>query len=167
KKMCTLLIMILIFACVFQNAYCQDSAYVKTAYTNSTYRLQNKLFTTYMVSEKHQFKLSRPDSLGKLLFHNSPESKKMLQRGRVATAVGLSIAAVGALSGIYSTAVAIHYDGRVPLPGILLAGGTAMLIIAIPIECRAVNLTNKFLWAFNRDAISNLSERNKSSEETR
>lgn len=167
KKIVVFLVILIMFAGVFYKTYSDDKTPGKTVYVNSTYRLQNKLFKSYMVSEYHKFKLSSPDSLGNLLFDNSPESKKLLMRARVANAIGLTSVLVGGLSAIYSPTVAMHYEGRIPLPGILLTGGAAMLVIAIPIECRAANLKSKFLWIFNRDAISTLSGSIKNSEESR
>jgi hypothetical protein len=159
KKENTFVVIVFAVLIVFSKSQGQESSDVKSAYVNSTYRLQYKLFNTYMVNENHKFKLLRPDSLGKILLQKSPEAKKMLRREKIAVAFGSFFGFTGALSALYAPTLALH-DNRSSLPSVLFAGGFAMLVVAIPIEIRAANLTNKFIWTLNRDVISNLSDRN-------
>lgn len=153
--------LLLILLTIISKIQSQDISNTKFTYIHSAYRQQCKLFTTYLVSEKHTFKLFKPDSTGIELLNESPDSKILLRRIKNVTALVSALALAGSLCELYAPSMEIKNKHR-PFPRMLFAGGLVMLGAVVPLQIRANNLSNKFVWTFNRDIILNRSTVNTS-----
>jgi hypothetical protein len=131
-----------------------DTASVQDQYVRSTYWLQDRFFGTYLTNGSHRFNVANPDSLGRILLDASPDSKRLLRRARVFSAVGSVLAVVGCLGVFEAPMLAMRRPAAGYMPGVLFVGGAAMLGAAIPFEYGAANAGYKFVWTFNRDVIA-------------
>ncbi|MBN1603341.1 MAG: hypothetical protein JW915_17160 [Chitinispirillaceae bacterium] len=113
------------------------------------------------MSEKHTFKLFKPDSTGIELLNESPDSKILLRRIKNVTALVSALALAGSLCELYAPSMEIKNKHR-PVPRMLFAGGLVMLGAVVPLQIRVNNLSNKFVWTFNRDIFLNRSTVNTS-----